>query len=374
MSIKKTDSKDKPWRVDYYDHTGKRHRPAFKTRKEAVAYENEQKQRLATGTWVDPSIGQKTTVKELYGMWHERVSTVGARGRRPVNANTLAGYEWLWSKHIAPHWEHTFLASVTYQDVSDWVARMEVGASTKAQAAKVFGRIMGEGVRRRLIPVDPTRDAAGNRDYIPEVRRRKHNYATMEQLVLLSKQFEAPYDLMVILAGVCGPRWGELTALTVDDVTLGDKPSLLINKAFSDVSGTLHLGDTKTFEDRLVPMPRIVASKVEKHIESVEGEKLFTSSNGFVLRGSNFRQRYWNAAIAEAKRLDVSFPNLTFHGLRHTAVSLAIKGGANIKVVQAIAGHKTATVTLDTYAGLFMDDLHDSASRLNESLKKSGWS
>ncbi|MET8779837.1 tyrosine-type recombinase/integrase [Nocardia sp. NPDC004654] len=45
------------------------------------------------------------------------------------------------------------------------------------------------------------------------------------------------------------------------------------------------------------------------------------------------------------------------HGLRHTAASLAISAGANIKVVQRMLGHKTATLTLDLYGHLFPDDL-----------------
>ena len=48
---------------------------------------------------------------------------------------------------------------------------------------------------------------------------------------------------------------------------------------------------------------------------------------------------------------------MTVHDLRHTAASLAISAGANVKSVQAMLGHASATMTLDTYAGLFPDDL-----------------
>jgi hypothetical protein len=51
------------------------------------------------------------------------------------------------------------------------------------------------------------------------------------------------------------------------------------------------------------------------------------------------------------------FPTITPHDLRHTAASLAVSAGANVKVVQRILGHKSATMTLDIYAGLFDDDL-----------------
>jgi integrase len=43
--------------------------------------------------------------------------------------------------------------------------------------------------------------------------------------------------------------------------------------------------------------------------------------------------------------------------MRHTCASLAIRSGANVKVVQKLLGHKTATLTLDRYGHLYPDDL-----------------
>lgn len=48
---------------------------------------------------------------------------------------------------------------------------------------------------------------------------------------------------------------------------------------------------------------------------------------------------------------------MTIHDLRHTAASLAISSGANVKAVQRMLGHASAAMTLDVYAGLFDDDL-----------------
>jgi Phage integrase family len=44
------------------------------------------------------------------------------------------------------------------------------------------------------------------------------------------------------------------------------------------------------------------------------------------------------------------------HDLRHTCASLAIGSGANVKIVQTLLGHKTATSTLDRYGHLYADD------------------
>jgi integrase len=43
--------------------------------------------------------------------------------------------------------------------------------------------------------------------------------------------------------------------------------------------------------------------------------------------------------------------------LRHTAASLTVAAGENVKAVQQMLGHASAAMTLDVYAGLFADDL-----------------
>jgi hypothetical protein len=83
------------------------------------------------------------------------------------------------------------------------------------------------------------------------------------------------------------------------------------------------------------------------------------------VRSSNFRQRIWLPAT-EACGLD----GLRVHDLRHTAASLAVKSGANPKVVQQMLGHASAAMTLDVYAGLFNADLDDVAARLDEAASR----
>ena len=54
------------------------------------------------------------------------------------------------------------------------------------------------------------------------------------------------------------------------------------------------------------------------------------------------------------------------HDLRHTAASLAVSSGANVKAVQRMLGHAGAAMTLDVYADLFDDDLDAVAVALNQ--------
>ena len=55
---------------------------------------------------------------------------------------------------------------------------------------------------------------------------------------------------------------------------------------------------------------------------------------------------------------------MTIHDLRHTAASLMVQSGANVKTVQRQLGHKSAAMTLDVYADLFDDDLDDLSERM----------
>ena len=69
-----------------------------------------------------------------------------------------------------------------------------------------------------------------------------------------------------------------------------------------------------------------------------------------MLRLSHFRRSVFIPAV-EATGLT----GLTPHGLRHTAASLAIASGADVKVVQTMSDRKSATTTLDRYGHLYAE-------------------
>lgn len=87
---------------------------------------------------------------------------------------------------------------------------------------------------------------------------------------------------------------------------------------------------------------------------------MFTAPRGGLLRLQNFRHTVFDRA-AQAAGLDV----LTPHSLRHTAASLAIASGADVKVVQQMLGHASATMTVDLYGHLYGDRLDEVADRMD---------
>jgi integrase len=125
----------------------------------------------------------------------------------------------------------------------------------------------------------------------------------------------------------------------------------------------------KTHERRSVPFPAALADELSALMVGKGRDALvFDTPVGDVLRVSNWRKRFFAPAVAKCQKSDDSFPTITPHGLRHSAASLAVSAGANVKAVQRMLGHARASMTLDVYADLFDDDLDGIAESLDVAL------
>ena len=155
---------------------------------------------------------------------------------------------------------------------------------------------------------------------------------------------------------------GELTELRFGDIDR-ERKRANISRAVVWVKGTAIVGTPKSGKPRDVPLTSKVLSVMG---EGAPGDLIFTSARGQRIRPTNFRWTHMKAAVKAACAADPSFPpGLYPHDLRHTAASLAVSAGANIKALQRMLGHAKAEMTLSTYAGLFDSDLNDVADRLD---------
>lgn len=114
----------------------------------------------------------------------------------------------------------------------------------------------------------------------------------------------------------------------------------------------VHVGTTKAYKQRTVPLPGFLLPYLARQCEGrSRGDLLFGDGGGY-LRRPHPTSGWFAKAIAAS-----GIPRTTPHDLRHTAASLAISAGANVKAVQKMLGHASAAMTLDIYADLFDDDL-----------------
>ena len=170
---------------------------------------------------------------------------------------------------------------------------------------------------------------------------------------------------LVLLLAFSGLRWGEAAALRRGRCGLL-RSQIRVREAVSEVKGKIHFGETKTGKSRTVVVPGFLRDRLAAHLATQKTDDpeafVFADSKGGPLRNSNWRIRVWKPAC-EASGMP---EGLRIHDLRHTAASLAVSAGANVKAVQRMLGHSTASQTLDRYSHLFTEDLEALADRLDE--------
>ena len=110
---------------------------------------------------------------------------------------------------------------------------------------------------------------------------------------------------------------------------------VIVEEAVTEVDGSrLVWGTPKTHGRRSVRLPRFLVDELARTVVTRPRDELaFPSPQGAVLRNRNARSAWFDAA---ARAIDE--PGLTPHELRHTAASLAIKAGANVKAVSGCSG------------------------------------
>jgi integrase len=148
-----------------------------------------------------------------------------------------------------------------------------------------------------------------------------------------------------------------------------------------EVGSIIEIGTPKTHEKRQVRYPAFLADAMAALVAGKSRDDLLFGDGRPHLRRPKSTTGWFNSAVstaqaktakataeAQAKGLPSPepFPRVTPHDLRHTAASLAISSGANVKAVQRMLGHASAAMTLDTYADLFDDDLDAVADALDQ--------
>jgi integrase len=226
------------------------------------------------------------------------------------------------------------------------------------RAHGVLASVLDIAVKDRRIPNNPARGV----DNLPRKHRKAHRYLSHEEVERLAVA-AGEHSALVYLAAYTGLRWGELTALRVRDVD-ALRRRLAVNENAVRVGAEIHVGLPKTHERRSVPYPEFLALPIAKLCEGKTRDMLLFGDGQDYLgrpRSSGY-SRSWFMTALEAAGLE----RMTVHDLRHTAASLAISSGANVKAVQRMLGHASAAMTLDVYADLFDDDLDTVSASLNE--------
>jgi integrase len=339
------------WRVAWRDpDTGRQVGRVFDRAADARDLKASLEHSTRTGSYIDPN-RSVITLGQLADHW------IGTKVN--LKPTTRARYESALAVHMRPRWGTTPVSKVQHSAIQAWVAQLVASGQSGASVRKSFNvlsAVLALAIRDRRIANNPC-DGVD----LPRTSARRRRYLTAVQVEQLAEN-AGPGRLAVLVLAYCGLRWSELAALRVRSVDLLRR-RLAIAEAMTEVNGArIVWGTPKSHEARSVPIPRSLVDELAEHLAGKAPDALvFTTPSGTPLRNRNAR-RTWFDPAAEA----IGQPGFTPHELRHTAASLAVSAGANVKAVQRMLGHASAAMTLDVYSDLFENDLDAVADRLDE--------
>jgi integrase len=296
------------------------------------------------------------TVGELGPAWLDR-----QRGH--LKPSGYIPMETAWRLRVQPRWGNVALGDIRPTAVQQWISGLgrdtpdvkPVGASVVKRTHHVFSGILADAVRDNLIARNP---AAGVK--LPRTTRKRPVYLTHQQVTALAAASNE-YEGLLLLLAYTGLRWGEAIGLRVRDLDMLRRRATISENAVQSGS-QIFVGTPKAHKQRSVPLPEFLLSYLARHCEGRgRDDLLFPGDDGRYLKRPHPTSGWFIKAVAES-----GIPPTTPHDLRHTAASLAVSAGANVKAVQKMLGHASAAMTLDIYADLFDDDLEAVATALHD--------
>jgi integrase len=344
--------------VDYVDSRGGRQRQQFTRWKEADRFRIKVENQLSEGTYRPDA--NKVTVKEVCEAFLDHCQGRMERNER-MTRKMLTVYRGHVRNHIL-HPEHgvgrSKLSQFTAKSVGDF------RDSTRSAGVKV------PTARKVLATLHAALEYAISQDWIAvnaahgvkvigprEEGAKKIVPPSKKDMKAILEVSNDDLRLMILFAASTGLRAGEQWALRWGDVY--DAEDMLRIERRVDVYR--EEGPPKSAAGiREVPLSSmLLRSLKEWRLQSKfsgEDDLIFPNKKGNYTCHDNLIKRRYKPTLMVA---EVS--GVTWHSLRHYAVSTWIEVGLAPKTVQTFAGHSSLQVTMDRYGHLFPSDDHKAA-------------
>jgi integrase/recombinase XerC len=247
------------------------------------------------------------------------------------------------------------LGDIGLRHLRSWLAALARGGaarSTVARRSAAARTFLGWATRTGRIAVDPSlRLAAPARaSRLPEVLKQAQAAALLDVAAVASDD-EDPMHLRdraaLELLYASGIRVGELVALDIDDV---------------DLSGGVARVMGKGGKERTVPFGGPAGAAVEAWLRRGRPQ-VVTDASGPALflgrRGRRADPRQVRSALHALLEHVPDAPDISPHGLRHSAATHLLEGGADLRLVQELLGHASLATT-QIYTHVSVDRLKQS--------------
>ena len=288
--------------------------------------------RLAGGSWVDPKAGRLPLGKVIDQFLETRPGLVAPKTF--VTETYLMGL-------VSPSLRRLPLGLVESADIAAELARhsMTHSRSTLDRLKSVLSMAFKYAATQRLTDRNPVKGVRTPQGRTDTERTEMWPYSLDElRAVAASLTAVHPDGDIALFLGLTGLRWGELAALRPRDVL--EVPHRAVRVARSLSTGQA-VKETKNGRVRLVPIVGEAWAVLEARLPGLAPNDLIFSTQGRPLGGWAWKSRVRWAEHAQGRRV---------HDLRHTAATLWLGSGMDVKTVQNWLGHVTASMTLDRYS------------------------
>ncbi|MEF2813630.1 MAG: tyrosine-type recombinase/integrase [Oscillospiraceae bacterium] len=281
------------------------------------------------------------------------------------------------NRHICPIIGSLHMLDVTPGDIADvMLSCADLSRSSQDKIVCALKKIFAAGEKAGVVRVNPCVDlrAGGKRAAEKEALTRQQ-MRTLEDAVAGTRIY--PFVMIGLYAGL---RREEILGLEWDCVHLdGAAPYISVRRALRWVHNQPVVSDElkSAAARRDVPIPPMLVGCLADQQRTATGDYVISSSDGqpwsmtayrnawrYITRrqtGTAKRTEHGETVLREKKlgetvrnskvQITIDF-GVTPHILRHTYITNLILSGANVKVVQYLAGHSKAEITLNIYSHL----------------------
>lgn len=344
------------YRAGFRTADGKLVTKQFRRAHDARRWLAETEQAARSGLLSDPR-----RAREPFGNFFEYVMATTT-----LRPKTVEIYRGLIERHVLPAWASRPLETIAPADVKQLLAEVgrRTGAATVHAVYRVLRRILQVAVDEGRLARNPAA-----RLKVPRPAPRAVRALEPAELFRLAEAAGPRWKAAVLVLGLGGLRVGELAGLRLRDWN-PLKGTVTVERSATEVGGEIVIGPTKGGRPRTVTLPRPAREAVAAHVERLgladPDAPLFPGPRGGLVRPTLFGRRVIRPAAARA---GISPPPTT-HQLRHTAVSLALAAGWNVRAIQELAGHRDVGTTMNVY-GHLIEALHaEAVQRLDALLEE----
>lgn len=360
---------DGRWEGRYTASDGKQHSVYALTQPACTAALRAAMNEVDSGAWREPS---KLTISEWLDIWLKDYQT-------DTSERTVNKYRSI-VKHFKKSIGNVKVSKLSPLHVRRMIKAMEddgLKPSTIDNYLRIFRTAMNRAIEAGIIKENPAEKVK-----LPKSTGRKFVIIDRQDIpAFMAAIRDTPYPNEFTVMLLTGMRIGEIRGLRWSDIDLKNGTIDIQRQLQPKTKALERFTPPKYGEFRRLHVPTEVISALKDqrrrmasiclsagelwHDDEISHDLVFRKADGSPhVKGTLDR---WLKKVGEK----IGKPDLRPHDLRHSYAIAALRSGASIKSVQHNLGHKTARMTLDTYAAYTEDAGKNDAVKLSNYLKES---